>query len=183
MQRTRGWPCVVVNDNWRKAPWARALYACDGLWWDTHAAAVRASGFSGELWTQDTEAAKRHGLNHVTGRHDRAGRLSKEPGVITFGNNSGFQAMNLAYHWGARRLLLLGFDCKKGAQGNHWFGDHKPPLGNYNPYARWLEFFTTLAKDLAAEGVTVLNCSRDTALTCFPRATITEVLEPCAPAA
>jgi hypothetical protein len=91
--------------------------------------------------------------------------------------------MNLAFNWGARRLVLLGFDCKPGKRGHHWFGDHKSPLSNENPYERWLEHFGRLAADLKKEGVEVVNCSRDTALQCFPRGDLDEVLRACAPAA
>ena len=48
---------IVVNDSYRRISTADVLYACDATWWDVHLAAVQASGFAGELWTQDKRAA------------------------------------------------------------------------------------------------------------------------------
>lgn len=110
-------------------------------------------------------------MQWVYGSHNRG--LNKAPMRIHYGNNSGYQALNLAYHWGARRMILLGFDCKSRAGKMHWFGDHPKPLQNQiGAFKTWLETFPPLAKDLAATGVEVVNCSRDTALTCFRRSTI-----------
>lgn len=143
--------------------------------------------FQGELWTQDEGAAKKHGINAIVGIHMPG--LSTQQGIIHFGNNSGYQAMNLAFLWGARRILLLGFDCKRGKNSHHWFGDHVAPLGNHNPYHRWIEHFSKLADDLKKQQVEVVNCSRESALTCFSRSTIERVISPvqghepvCAPA-
>lgn len=61
----------------------------------------------------------------------------------------------------------------KSAEGrSHWFGDHPPPLRRGSNYARWIAEFDQLASDLKSEGVEVINASRATALTCFPRAPI-----------
>jgi len=86
------------------------------------------------------------------------------------GGNSGFQAMNLAVKQGATRLLLLGFDFR----GAHWFGQHPAGLGNPSDSTmqRWVACMETAAKQLSDRGVEVVNCSRDSALTCFPRRNI-----------
>lgn len=139
------------------------LYACDGEWWDAHHEKASA-GFAGELWTQDPQAWKRHHVNRVEGAH--------EPGLgrsrIHFGGNSGYQAVNLAFLRGARRIVLLGFDMQRGPAGeSHWHGDHPGGLNRSLPVHAWLDAFPQLALDLAREGVRVLNASRQTALDCF----------------
>ena len=150
------------------------LYACDGPWWAKHHAAVLASGFAGELWTQDAGAAQRHGLHRIRGE-GRAG-LSGKPDAINTGNNSGYQAIGLAHKWGAARVLLLGYDCQHTGGRAHWFGDHPPGLVNARGCEGWLKNYAALAVDAAAEGLEVVNCTRETALTCFPRLTIDEAL-------
>lgn len=103
--------------------------------------------------------------------------LNRSPMRIHYGNNSGYQAINLAYHWGARRMLLLGFDCRGHAGKMHWFGNHPKPLRNEpSNFEKWRDHFGRLAGDLSAAGVEVVNCSRDTALTCFKRSTIDQCL-------
>lgn len=148
------------------------LYACDGAWWDVHIAAVRRS-FGGECWTQDSEAAKRHALRYVRG----VGKPGLGRQDIHWGASSGYQAINLAYLWGARRILLLGFDCQMTGGKRHWFGNHPQQLTQEQPFDGWKRHFDNLARDLKAEGVEVINCSRQTALACFAKKPIDECLQ------
>lgn len=94
---------------------------------------------------------------------------------VHFGGNSGYQAINLAYLWGATRIVLLGFDCKPVAGKDHWFGQHPKGLTQIQPYELWMNNFPLLARELADEGVEVINCSPDTALKCFKRSSIEKI--------
>ena len=119
------------------------------------------------------QAKRKYGVNWVLGASKRG--LGKDR--VHFGGNSGFQAINLAYLWGAARIVLLGFDCKPVGGKDHWFGQHPQGLTQVQPYDLWLDHFPQLAYELKREGVEVINCSRDTALTCFERATIETVTD------
>jgi hypothetical protein len=80
-------------------------------------------------------------------------------------------AICLAYLFGARRIILLGYDMSRAPDGkNHWFGNHPTPLSNSSPYGTFAKRFPPLADDLRKAGVSVTNCSARTALSCFPRA-------------
>lgn len=106
------------------------------------------------------------------------GRQAGSDGVM-HGGNSGYQALNLALHLGARRIVLLGYDMGVGEDGRlHWFGRHPSGLNNPKPehFATWAKAFGALAPALADLGVEVVNCSRRTALDCFRRAPLEEVL-------
>lgn len=108
-------------------------------------------------------------MNRI-GSENRPG-LGRGP-VIHQGGNGGYQAMNLAYLWGARAIVLLGMDCGAPVgEPTHWFGDHTGKLGNPVPAAfeSWRKNFILLANDLAADGIRVINCSRKTTLECFER--------------
>jgi hypothetical protein len=45
-------------------------------------------------------------------------------------------------------------------------------MGNAGSMNKWATSFGDLARALAGRGVEVINCTRETALTCFPRATL-----------
>lgn len=126
--------------------------------------------FTGECWTQSEVSAKKYGLNRVSGSHD--GGLSTKPGHIHFGGNSGYQAINLVYHFGAAEIVLLGYDMG----GTHWFGKHPPQLEKGTPFMNLIPKFWALARDLQLEGVEVINCSRESALQCFVRKDLEAVL-------
>jgi hypothetical protein len=171
---------IAVNDNYRLAPWADYLYACDARWWNHHSPV----DFKGEKWTQcpveenglhkeQTELAKRWGLTLVPGRH---GKGLGSP-HIHYGANSGYQAINLAYLLGAGQIVLLGYDMQCTGGKQHWFGDHpEGPMKTASNYSGFVSNFTRLAEDLAAKGVDVVNCTRETALRCFRQAPLDDVL-------
>ncbi len=159
---------IVANDNWRRVQAADVLYACDGRWWGAHFADIALSGFSGELWTQDTPAAKRFGLKLI--RHVRRPGLTKTANTVHGGGNSGYQAINLAYLFGARRIILVGYDMQPTGGTLHWFGRHAhKELDRNLPFSHWIGQFGDLARDLKAEGVDVVNATTETALRCFRR--------------
>lgn len=88
--------------------------------------------------------------------------------------NSGAGAIALAAHWGAREIFALGYDCQKTGGKAHWHGDHPKGLGNAGSVAKWPAQFQDMIRYLG--GVTVFNCSRETALTCFRRASLHDAL-------
>ena len=99
-------------------------------------------------------------------------------GFIHQGGNSGYQAINLAYLFGASAIVLLGFDCSQSKTGEaHWFGQHGPRLTQQQPFALWQANFPALAQDLANSGTRVINASRETALRCFERASLADALK------
>lgn len=168
---------LVVNNTWERALWADALYACDGAWWRRYEAAT-AGQFTGQRWTQDKGAADKYGLRWI---RSKAGyRLILDADAIGQGGNSGFQALNLALHFGARKIILTGFDMQPTAGALHWHGDHKRGDGLHNPtaqtFAGWRSAFENAAAQLADENVDVLNASRVSALSCFERVDLESVL-------
>lgn len=163
---------IAVNDCHRLAPWADILYACDLKWWRYHRGCPE---FSGQKWTQSDIAAREYGLRHIEGIN--APGFSLRPGLIHYGANGGYQAINLALHFGAEQIILLGFDMQRSGDGKkHWFGEHPEPLNMHDGFDSWIAAFETTPASLLAAGVDVINCSRDTALTCFPRRALREVI-------
>ena len=164
---------LAINDNYRRLPNADVLYACDGKWWDVHNADVRRA-FHGELWTLDKKAADRYGLHHVDSINQPG--LCRDASRIHTGGNGGYQAVNLAFHFGARRIVLVGYDMQATGGQPHWFGEHPQPLSRSRNFASWRERFGVLAADLHLADVRVTNCTRQSALACFPMGNLTEVL-------
>lgn len=151
-----GWPVIAVNSSWQLVPDCDVIYAGDLEWWlkyqrDIPAAAAR--------WTCHPLAASQFNLN-----------LHKATGSY----NSGQRAIQFAASQGARRIILLGFDCSLDG-GTHWHGEHSG-LRNPNDQSiqRWQPHFVALAQQLG--NIDIINCSRRTSLTCFPRETLCTAL-------
>jgi hypothetical protein len=172
VERLRGQRVLVINNNFFLAPWAEVLYACDGHWWDWHAERAELKAFKGRKITQDADAAERYGLEYI--RSEDAPGLSRDPEVIHQGANSGIQAINLACHFGAKRIVLLGFDMQHTGGRAHWHADH--PNADAPQFHRLLPLFEAVAADAREMGIEILNATRETGLRCFPRAPLSSLL-------
>lgn len=132
----------------------------DSAWWDYHRADVLKT-FQGERFSHGFRA----GVQRV--RH---------PYYVLQGQNSGAGAIALAHKFGARRVILLGYDCCYHGKRRHWHGDHPEGggSGNAGSVERWPGQFAELAR--LVRGMDIINCSRRTALTVFRRAKLEEAL-------
>ena len=167
---------IAVSDAWRLMPWADALYSCDGRWWDLHK-----PDFAGKRWSShhmpDNDkraAAERHGLNLVRGQGGKG--FSFDPERIFYGSNSGFQAVNLALLFGARRLVLAGFDMRVVAGRSHFFGEHPPGLRRTSNHQNFIRAFEVAAASLPV-GIEILNATPESALKCFPGIDLDQALQ------
>lgn len=132
----------------------------DAKWWDYHREEV-ARVFRGDLYSH----GYRRGVQRV--RHPYLGQQ---------GQNSGAGAIALAHRFGARRVILLGYDCGYDGARRHWHGDHPEGggSGNAGSVDKWPAQFRALRRTVP--GLDIINCSRKTALTIFPRANLEDVL-------
>ncbi len=163
---------IAVNDAYRLAPWADALMASDAEWWALNKGVPT---FAGLKFGFGKDAAK-WGVQIMRNTGDLG--LEMDPTGLKTGRNSGAAAVNLAVHFGASRILLLGYDMQaKDEKHSHWFGAHKRPLRGNSPYYAFRQMFREMAKPLKKLGVTVINCSRETALEAFPRMALREALK------
>lgn len=143
----------------------------DRAWWNEYGEGIEGDF---ELWTTNKPAADVFDLNFINS--EPGGGISTRPGTIRQGGNSGFQAVSLALHFGAARVILLGFDMQFTGGKTHWHGDHRSSrLGNpvQKRLVFWLQRFEEMAKQAT---VPIVNATRQSALTCFPRVDLTEAL-------
>ncbi|HAS1050743.1 TPA: hypothetical protein I3790_003628 [Enterobacter cloacae] len=153
-----GIPVIAVNNSWIAVPRCSFIYAADCCWWEEYGAGITSEA---ARWCGDEFTARRFGINWL-------------PSAIPGSFNSGQRAIELAIHLGASRVLLLGYDCSI-RNGTHWHGNHAL-LSNPDKFsvARWQDEFSRLRA--VAGGVEIINCSRFTRLTCFPRQSLETAL-------
>lgn len=170
-----GCPIIAIKEASLRIPTADVLYACDAHHWKRYEGYPN---FRGEKWSSHSsrsydnklEVAEKYSLRLVRGVAGKT--FSVDPSFIHYGNSTGFQAIGLAIHWMRKpgRIVLVGFDMR----GEYFFGHHPRgrALANFGPY---MPFFETAAKSLP-EGVEIVNCSPNTALECFPKMLLEDVL-------
>lgn len=165
---------ITTNSTIFAYPKADVAFGLDFMWWKVHQAATRRDS-EAACWTTDRTAAERFGLNFVRG----ANETGLHPKRVNSNGNSGFAAINFAALCGAKRILLLGFDMALGVEGQkHWHPEHSRPCVQAQCFGDWIHRSAALARGCEKAGVSVVNCSTRTALTCFPIMELEEALCP-----
>lgn len=126
----------------------------DASWWQAYISEVK-DVFKGRLFTS---------LDHCYGADQFRNTY----------RNSGAAAIALAAHAGARKIVLLGYDCQKTYDKAHWHNDHPRGLGNASSIDTWPAIFDRIATDCGH--VRIVNCSRETALNAFGRGDLLQEL-------
>lgn len=165
---------ITVNNTAQRAPWADVAYFGDY----TAIKHYRGANKGGkqqdlasccvEWWTISKPAAERWKLNHVASDNRPGFGVDR----VSMNGNSGAQAINLAMLFGARRILLLGFDMRDVDGRAHWFGQHPQLLVQIQLYEEWIHKLKIAAPQAKARGVEIINCTPGSALTCFRSSTI-----------
>lgn len=166
---------IAVNCSFRMAPWTDVVYMGDMLAIKTYSGEMRKlCAKRTQFWTTMPERPDMAGWKSMKGSNDVG--LGKN--AVFLNGNSGFQSINLAYLFGAKRILLLGFDMQLGHNGaKHFHPDHPRPMVQWQPFSEWIYKSEKLARDCREANVEVINCSRATALTAFPRGDLLEELK------
>lgn len=80
------------------------------------------------------------------------------------GYDSGTSAINVAYHFGARTIVLLGYDMTGGHFCKHPL--QHPPAGHFRQHMTPLK---ALNEDARRKGVRIVNCSPTSVVTAFEK--------------
>jgi hypothetical protein len=166
---------IAINRAWELCPCADVLYFSDYSFWQEYGVKVW-QRFHGKFVSgapELTDAAYVQSLN-LTGQLG----LEMDPTGLRHGSNSGYAAMNLAYHFGVSRIVLLGYDMRTSKGRTHFhegYGRTEADVANTLQHAM-LPCFNSLIIPLAQAGVEVLNGNPDSALGCWPKVELLDVL-------
>lgn len=167
--RRPGQRVIAVNNAYRLVPDADALFYADTRWWSWNSQDVKAKFIGERIIT--TSAA---GIRYLDPSVVRMGRdynfdprhrapehcyaLAEDPCFLS-GPDSGYMALNLAYHYGASRIVLLGFDMGFKAGEAHWHEDHPVSTPETNYTDLFIPRYPALIDALKQRNVEVLRCT------------------------
>lgn len=156
--REAGFITIAVNSTWKLAPWCDVLYAGDARWWRAYGDEVN---IPAKRYCRTSDAWKVHKARYSKTR-------------LRDSYNSGQMAIEFAINKNPELIVLLGYDCSV-KNGIHHFGPHKrTPNPNEERARRWHKQFERILE--VYPKANVVNCSRFTALNCFRRAELEDVL-------
>lgn len=137
------------------------MFALDFPWWENHIDEVNKDFLGARFSTNDLP--------------EKFKSTYLSPAKFKAYGNSGAACIALAAAGGARRIVMLGFDCQHTNGQAHWHGNHPQGLANARQIERWPKLFQQLRDD--HPDVDIVNASRQTALTCFPLEKLENTLE------
>jgi len=172
-----------LNDSYRIIDFLDVFYACDEKWWDVHTKPdfvlkqpVGVMEIPAQMWGNQTAWSllrKYPHVNVVQGQSKKG--FSTDRNVIHWGNNSGFQLLNLVHLMGARQMILVGYNMGvPEGQDVHFFGKHPAPLSQGgNQYRGFVKQFDSIQPEIRAG---IFNATVETTLRCFTRVDLNEAL-------
>lgn len=157
--------CIAIKSAWKLADWADILYGIDVNWWLANRGAP---DFNGLKVTPSPTAARVFRLRQV--KTKLGARILLDKGVVGCGlrhggGHSGWQAINLAVQFGARRVVLVGFEMR-GPR----FNSNEPGVAKLDAKRvdQWRQEMDAAAGEFEAIGCEVINATPDSALTAYP---------------
>ena len=162
---------IAINKAFLTVPWANVLYWTDSRFYNWFKAQIHA--FKGLKVTNKPKPVTDDIINlRDTGRTG----LDLDRSSLRHGNNSGYAAINLAVHLGAKKIVLLGYDMSLSGNKSHWHEGYSTPT-NHKVYKNsMLPHFDTLVDPIKKLGIEIWNANPNSDLTCFPKCTIEEGL-------
>lgn len=168
----RGHRCIGVNDAFKLLPFVDVTWFTDCQWYKWNEEAL-------SYYTGLIVGAPRCLCPHprvLQLRRDDASGISINPEVVKWNKNSGSSAINLAYHFGAKRVVLIGFDMRPQNGRHNWHNNHRHTPRETIYQDLFLEPYTQIAADAERLGLEILNATQNSALTVFPMVILEEVL-------
>lgn len=172
-ERLKGRQVLAINRAFQVLPDAQAIYFSDRrfwLWYREELAAHSGVRLSGKWPNAKYDPDPLDDIEYF----EFAGRegLEIDYPLIRHGNNSGYAAINVAYHLGARTVVLMGFDMQRSKSGNsHWHDGYIKPARD-SAWQKMLPSFPSIVLPAKAAGMTIINATDGGALDCFPRMSV-----------
>lgn len=169
---------VAVNDAMYPCHFADLGYACDRRWWLHHGGMRTFAGMRVRMIATDKDREPHSDLEGIlTVGFSGTDGFDERGGYLRSGGHSGYQALHLAIHAGAARIILVGYDCGAPLVGQgHFFGEHPKEIRSTPNRSQWAKRYAALRDVAAARGIHVVNATPSSAIDVFERRALRDVL-------
>lgn len=168
----RGQRVIAVNSSIWSAPFADFCFYGDSRWGFEHAR--RLEGVTAQVITTSTGFTAPN-VTHMAKIAPPPG-LALQRDTLVMSRTSLHAAINLAVHFGAAEIVILGADMKAAPNGvSHHHEPHPWPVV-HGTWDRQMKQLALLPPALEAAGVKVINASLSSRLPWWPKQPIEELL-------
>lgn len=166
---------ICINNAYKEFKTCTAIYWCDESWIANHYDNIMRHDC--KLRFTGKHFANNHISKNILGTGNscvlkRTGDFGYDSNVDNVrGNNSGCHAINLCVNMKARKIVLLGYDMKMQDRKSHFHEGHGLPMSNYIYNDLFIPSIESMAAEIKKKepNIEIVNCSHDTALRCFKR--------------
>ncbi|RWO90923.1 hypothetical protein [Mesorhizobium sp.] len=169
LSRLRGRRVIAVKSAWKVFAAADVLFFADGRWWREKQLRPGVDAFAGLIVTTAMEISDPR-IKRIKKIDPK--QLSAKPGEVALARSSTTGAINLAIHFGAKKIVLLGVDAKlapDGTRHNHGLRWPWPKGATAEAFADQAKEFEAIAPSAAGMGVEIVNANPDSAIKTWPR--------------
>jgi len=175
---------IGVNNAYKLGSWVDVLFFGDCSWHLSHAPAIakwpglKITCCPDFLYRQPGQM---EGLKFLRKDPKHKKGITTDRACVAWNNNSGASAINVAVHFGVKRICLIGFDMALDKNKNsHWHGSHLLPGSTARrplpPFARHLKGFAQISREAKILGVEILNVNTESAIVDFRKVKLKDVL-------
>jgi hypothetical protein len=165
---------ITTNNAYKLFPNALVGHFADNVWYNWHRNVVHKI-FKNQMTTTIRSGADYRYPEQVTTFIKEKGNqivLSTSQTYLA-GNNSGHQAINLAYLIGFKIIILLGFDMTE-TKNTHWHNEHKKTTRTMLYQHTMIPCLEKLSKEI--KNVQIFNINKESGIKCFPFADLKDFL-------
>lgn len=165
---------IAINKAFYNYPNADILYWTDSRFYNWYKQDI--DKFKGQKYTVTPVVSNISSDVKILKRGQKLG-LEKNNDTLSHGNNSGYAALNLAYHLGVKRIILLGYDMGMEGTKSH-FHDGYPinPTSNQIYKSQFIPSLDSLAPLLKNSGIDVYNANKFSKLSAYTVISIEKAL-------
>jgi len=151
--------CIAVNTSYKIAPFANILHFADCEWWRWNGEHVMRTWPTDKIITTATSDVTHVNSPRIKRFWRDRNKFSDERAKL-HGWDSGTQAVNLAYHLGAKKIVLFGIDMQPAPDGEtQWHREHKRVTYVPNYATKFAPSLAESVRQLAKRGVTVVRAT------------------------
>ena len=160
--------CIGVNNAYRLGDWVDICWFGDSRWleWHQNRKNLRDGWreFAGIRASSAARIKDHKDIKYVALSQGKPYGIETDPYKICWNKTSGTSAINLAYHLGASKIVLLGFDMQIVDNKHNWHDEHIVHGDKADPYDRFMKCWKDLTTELKALGRDMVNCSVTSAI-------------------
>lgn len=140
---------IAVNMAFRLGNWMDVMFFGDCRYYAANYKEL--NEFAGLKVTTCEQHFDKPGIKVIQRKNGQNG-LSADPNQVWWNLSSGACAINLAVHFGVKRIVLLGFDMQSVDNKDHWHDYYRQqgakPYKGKGPFPRFMKPFSAIAEAL-----------------------------------